>query len=165
MRIFSQIVMICLGIYRFQIIDHTSSRPTSKQPRDLPYFTWDQQLPLVGPHMSLLDILGAGGFLGTPSFLSKAELAKVGMVSFLLKAYRCILVTREFDEKVDTKVLKEAFPMFDPNKTAGQHLRERIESPLPGFFLFFLFLHSISHIPLLSHNSFLPSPYCLSPHR
>ncbi|KAH7816986.1 putative 1-acylglycerophosphocholine O-acyltransferase 1 [Monocercomonoides exilis] len=98
MRFWCIVVMVCAGFFHIKYIDHTKKRPVSRQPKDLPKFKWNEPYPLVGPHMSLFDIISVGGYVGTPSFVAKATMKNVPIVSFLLKAYRCILVEREVEK-------------------------------------------------------------------
>ncbi|KAA6384992.1 MAG: putative lysophospholipid acyltransferase LPEAT1 [Streblomastix strix] len=100
MKFISRIMMFCAGFYWVKLVDHTKN--SNKDPIKYPKFSITEPYPLVGNHLTLIDIISVGQFAGPVSFLAKDALTKVPVVSFLLKAFRSIIVERrDRDEKVD----------------------------------------------------------------
>lgn len=94
-RSLARLISFFAGFQWIEFVDHSKNRPISKIAEDLPRYEWDQPWPNISTHGSAFDIVSVGCLLGAPSFAAKDETTKIPMVSFLLKAYRAIIVYRD----------------------------------------------------------------------
>ncbi|KAH7827185.1 putative lysophosphatidylcholine acyltransferase / lyso-PAF acetyltransferase [Monocercomonoides exilis] len=117
--IWGRLLMISFGFYHITVIDHTKNRPLSNNPADLPRYVVDQPYPLIGPHMSLLDVFFLSAYFGLPSIMAKDSVASAPYVSFMMKIMRGLVQYRDPE-------LKKTHP------SATEVLRQRIESPVKG---------------------------------
>lgn len=124
--LWTRIGMFGVGFYRLKFIDHTKEKKNEDDSSGPP-FDYDQPYPLVGCHMTLLDIIVCSTFLRNPSFVAKSEMWKTPLISFMVKCFRCLKIVRKKQEVTENNT-----PAGNKEPTSVEILVGRIKNPQPN---------------------------------